>query len=177
MIGSAICLPVSCTGLRAFIAPWKIIEISFQRIFDMPYSVRLVRLRPSKRMSPETMRPFSGRSLSTASAAVVLPQPDSPARPRLSPFSSDEAHVLDGVHPALRELEVGAQVAHLEDALVLDALGGLGGAPASLWRSSVASFVVVHVGPDPVAAALVIDRARRGLAESGHGVVGLLAGV
>jgi len=48
----------------------------------------LVMLRPSKRTSPETMRPFSGRSLRTESAAVVLPQPDSPARPRLSPFST-----------------------------------------------------------------------------------------
>ncbi len=84
-MGSAICLPVSRTGLSAFIAPWKMMLISFQRILLMPYSVRLARLRPSKRTSPETMRPFSGSSLSRLSAAVVLPQPDSPARPRLSP--------------------------------------------------------------------------------------------
>ncbi len=90
MIGSAICLPVSVTGFRAFIAPWKIIEISFQRTFCMPYSVRLARFLPSKRISPETILPFAGRSLRIESAAVVLPQPDSPARPRLSPGSTQK---------------------------------------------------------------------------------------
>ena len=86
-MGSAICLPVSLTGLRAFIAPWKMMLISFQRMRLMPYSVRLARLRPSKSTSPLTMRPFSGSSLRIESAAVVLPQPLSPARPRLSPGS------------------------------------------------------------------------------------------
>ncbi len=84
-MGSAICLPVSLTGFSAFIAPWKMMLISFQRILLMPNSVRLARFLPSKRISPLTMRPFSGRSLSRERAAVVLPQPDSPARPRLSP--------------------------------------------------------------------------------------------
>jgi hypothetical protein len=73
------------TGFSAFIAPWKMMLISFQRILLMPNSVRLARFLPSKRISPLTMRPFSGRSLSRERAAVVLPQPDSPARPRLSP--------------------------------------------------------------------------------------------
>ncbi len=84
-MGSAICLPVSLTGFSAFIAPWKMMLISLQRILLMPNSVRLARFLPSKRTSPLTMRPFSGSSLSRLSAAVVLPQPDSPARPRLSP--------------------------------------------------------------------------------------------
>ena len=88
MIGSAICLPTCCTGFRAFMAPWKMIEMSFQRILLMPYSVRLARFLPSKRISPETTRPFSGSSLRMARAAVVLPQPDSPARPRLRPCST-----------------------------------------------------------------------------------------
>ena len=61
--------------------------ISFQRIFCMPNSVRLARLRPSKSTSPETILPFSGSSLRIAEAAVVLPQPDSPARPKDSPRS------------------------------------------------------------------------------------------
>ena len=53
----------------------------------MPNSVRLAKFLPSKRMSPEITRPFSGRSFKIERAAVVLPQPDSPANPRLSPFS------------------------------------------------------------------------------------------
>jgi hypothetical protein len=64
--------------------------ISFQRILLMPYSVRLARFLPSKSTSPLTIRPFSGSSLRIESAAVVLPQPDSPARPRLSPGSSQK---------------------------------------------------------------------------------------
>ncbi len=43
-MGSAICLPVSLTGFSAFMAPWKMMLISFQRILLMPYSVRLARL-------------------------------------------------------------------------------------------------------------------------------------
>ena len=88
MIGSAICLPTGCTGFKAFMAPWKMIEMSFQRTLLMPYSVRLAKFLPSKRISPLTMRPFSGSSLRIARAAVVLPQPDSPARPRLWPGST-----------------------------------------------------------------------------------------
>ena len=87
-IGSAICLPTGCTGFKAFMAPWKMIEMSFQRTLLMPYSVRLARFLPSNRISPETMRPFSGSSLRMARAAVVLPQPDSPARPRLLPSAT-----------------------------------------------------------------------------------------
>ena len=139
-MGSAICLPVSLTGFRAFIAPWKMMLISFQRILLMPYSVRLARLRPSKSTSPETMRPFSGRSLRMERAAVVLPQPRLAGEAEALAGLQVEGDVLHGLDVADAELEVRGELAHLEDALVRDALDrllgrrlglGLGGAHSS----------------------------------------------
>src|ERR1700690_816719 len=44
--------------------------------------------RPSKRTEPETRAPSGVRAIS-ASAVIVLPEPDSPTPPRLSPSPSE----------------------------------------------------------------------------------------
>src|SRR5439155_1389100 len=86
-IGSAICCPMFRTGFREFIAPWKMIEISFHRIFRILRSETLTRSRPRNRIEPETIFPLYGRRRINESAVVVFPQPLSPARPRASPSS------------------------------------------------------------------------------------------
>src|SRR5712692_2038906 len=85
MIGSAICRPMLRTGLSEFIAPWKMIEMSFHRIRWIDSSDSLTRFRPLNRISPLTILPLYGSRRMTASAVVVLPQPLSPARPSASP--------------------------------------------------------------------------------------------
>src|SRR2546425_4408449 len=88
MMGSAICRPMFRTGFREFIAPWKMIETSFQRIRWIESSDSLTRFLPLNRISPLTILPLYGRSRMTASAVVVFPQPLSPASPRPSPSPS-----------------------------------------------------------------------------------------
>ena len=88
IIGSAIWSPTRWTGLRAFIAPWKMIEISRQRYRWRAFSDRVCRSIPNSRTLPATTSALDGRSRRSESAVVVLPQPDSPAIPRASPSSS-----------------------------------------------------------------------------------------
>src|SRR3989454_5921078 len=87
-IASAICQLTRLTGLRAFIAPWKTMAMCFQRILRSSDSLIVARSFPEYRMWPSTIRPFFGSRRMIDSAVVVLPQPLSPASPRLSPFSS-----------------------------------------------------------------------------------------
>src|SRR3989449_4203765 len=73
------------TGFNEFIAPWKMIEMSFHRTRWIERSESLTRFLPSNRISPRTIFPLYGRSRMMERAVVVLPQPLSPARPRASP--------------------------------------------------------------------------------------------
>src|SRR5881296_2754559 len=84
-IGSAIWSPIRFTGFRAFIAPWKMIEMCFHRIPRSWPSVTFARSYPTYSIVPSTIFPFDGRRRMIDRAAVVLPQPLSPASPRLSP--------------------------------------------------------------------------------------------
>src|SRR5256712_2354201 len=86
-IGSAICRPIRRTGFREFIAPWKMMEMSFHRTFRTAVSEARVRSRPLKRIRPRTIFPLYGRRRMRASAVVVLRQPLSPARRSASPSS------------------------------------------------------------------------------------------
>src|SRR2546422_4431676 len=73
------------TGFNEFIAPWKMIEMSFHRTRWIERSESFTRFLPSNRTSPRTIFPLYGRSRMMERAVVVLPQPLSPARPRASP--------------------------------------------------------------------------------------------
>ena len=78
--------PIVITGLSAVIASWKIIPI------DLPLTDRICRFdmrsrsRPSNIAVPPTMRPGGcGTRPSNAMTLTLLPEPDSPTIPRVSP--------------------------------------------------------------------------------------------
>ena len=85
-MASPICLPTVNSGLREVIGSWKIMEISLPRTSSISVSVASSRFRPSSRMAPPTMRPGGlATRRRIESAVTLLPQPDSPTTPRVSP--------------------------------------------------------------------------------------------
>jgi hypothetical protein len=87
---SSSCAPIRCTGLSAFIAPWNTIEISLQRKArrSRPPRLRMSVVPPSSRrhsIAPPVICAGGCSSRVTVYASVDLPQPDSPARPTISP--------------------------------------------------------------------------------------------
>src|SRR5512132_80724 len=83
--GSLIWRPIVSTGFRLVIGSWKIIAICRPLSPRISRSFILSRSRPSKRAVPERTRPARGSSPSSASAVTLLPQPDSPTIPSVSP--------------------------------------------------------------------------------------------
>ena len=77
--------PTRVTGLSAFIADWKTIETFCQRNVRSSSRDRVTRSSPRKRMLPPVTRAVGGKICIIAFATVLFPQPDSPARPTISP--------------------------------------------------------------------------------------------
>ena len=88
-IGSWICEPIVLTGSKAFIAPWKTIEMSFHRCGRIVASPPARMSSPLRIILPAALA-VGGKSPIIARIAVVLPQPDSPTRPSRSPGSSSK---------------------------------------------------------------------------------------
>ncbi len=88
-IVSVICSSTVSTGLRLVIGSWKIIAMSRPRISRTSASSIVTRSTPSKCTEPRSMRPagFGSRRM-IARLVTLLPQPDSPTRPRRSPRAS-----------------------------------------------------------------------------------------
>ena len=85
-IVSTSCVPMVNTGLRLVIGSWKTMAISSPRTSRISRSESGSRSRPSNITVPETMRPGGdGTSRITASDVTVLPEPDSPTMPSISP--------------------------------------------------------------------------------------------
>src|SRR5215203_4164382 len=83
---SAIWWPMVSTGLRLVIGSWKIMAMRLPRIARISLSSRPRRSRPSKATLPRTVRPRRGGSRRMIDSAVtLLPQPDSPTIPSVSP--------------------------------------------------------------------------------------------
>ena len=81
--------PIVLTGLNAFIAPWKTIEMSVQRCGLIESSPRARMSSPARITLPDTDA-LAGKSPIIARIVVVLPQPDSPTRPiRWPSFNSN----------------------------------------------------------------------------------------
>src|SRR5919204_608907 len=83
--GSRSWRPIVSTGFRLVIGSWKIIAICRPRTRRSARWLRLRRSRPSKRAVPERTRPARGSRPRRARAVTLLPQPDSPTIPRVSP--------------------------------------------------------------------------------------------
>src|SRR5207237_5512699 len=66
---------------------WKIIATSLPRKSRISSSSILVTSWPRNRILPDVIRPGSGTRRSTDRAVIVLPQPDSPTTPSVSPAS------------------------------------------------------------------------------------------
>jgi hypothetical protein len=77
--------PTLITGLSEFIALWKTIETFRQRNRRSDSRLRPTRSSPWKRICPLVTCAGSRRIWRIAFPVVVLPQPDSPARPTISP--------------------------------------------------------------------------------------------
>jgi hypothetical protein len=89
-IASPICRPIRCTGLSVWSAPWKTIAMPDQRTARRRPGFIVSTSSPSSSTSPVTAVPC-GSSRSSAPASVDLPQPDSPARPSVSPAASSRS--------------------------------------------------------------------------------------
>ena len=79
------CLETVNTGFRLVMGSWKITEISFPRTLYISSMEILVRSRPSNSISPLAMKPLPSRRRRMLMAETLLPDPDSPTMPRVSP--------------------------------------------------------------------------------------------
>src|ERR1035437_7039268 len=85
---STICSSMVRTGFRLVMGSWKIIAISLPRSSRISASSRPIRSSPSNKTWPPSIRPAgAGSSRITARFVTLLPQPDSPTRPSVSPSS------------------------------------------------------------------------------------------
>ena len=82
---STIWSPTVMTGLREFIADWKTIATSRHRSARSSSASRARMSRPRNRMDPPVITAGGRSSRMIALATVLLPQPDSPASPKISP--------------------------------------------------------------------------------------------
>src|SRR5487761_1302001 len=85
---SAICLPTVIVGFSEVSGSWKIIPISLPRTLRMSSWLSLLISRPASVMLPATIDPPVGSRFMMDSAVIVLPQPDSPTTPSVSPGST-----------------------------------------------------------------------------------------
>src|SRR6185312_921985 len=80
------------TGLRVIIGSWKIMAISAPRIARSRSGVAAVSSSPLNRIElPSTMRPGGSIRPRIEKPVTVLPEPDSPTRPRTSPGATSKS--------------------------------------------------------------------------------------
>jgi hypothetical protein len=83
---STSCVPIVNTGLRLVIGSWNTMAISSPRTARISPSESESRSRPSNSTEPDVMRPGGdGTSRITPNDVTVLPDPDSPTIPIISP--------------------------------------------------------------------------------------------
>ena len=85
---SAICAPTVWVGFSEESGSWKIIPISSPRILRISSGGSPVISRSASLIEPPAMRPLFGSRPMIDSAVIVLPQPDSPTMPSVSPSST-----------------------------------------------------------------------------------------
>ena len=85
---SAICWPTVWVGLSEESGSWKIMPMSSPRILRISSAGNPTISRSASLIDPPAMRPLFGSSPMIDSAVIVLPQPDSPTMPSVSPSST-----------------------------------------------------------------------------------------
>ena len=89
-MGSATWSPMVNSGFSEAMGSWRIMAIRLPRMCRISTSDLGTRSSPSKRMAPPTMRAAVGSRRSSERARVVLPEPDSPTIPSVSPASREK---------------------------------------------------------------------------------------
>src|SRR6202046_1591441 len=84
--GPAICFPMVMVGLRLVIGSWNTIAMSLPRISRICAAPSGTRSVPRSRIAPAAMWPPGGSSCMIDIAVMVLPHPDSPTSPTVSPW-------------------------------------------------------------------------------------------
>ena len=83
---SIICFPTVITGFKDVIGSWKIIEISLPRISLISLGDFFNKSSPLYIISPAVILPGGdGINCINDKAVILLPQPDSPTTPKVSP--------------------------------------------------------------------------------------------
>src|ERR671930_121615 len=89
-IASTSCAPIRCTGFSDVIGSWKIIAMSFPRMSRRRLELIVSRFSPLKIASPlEIVFRFGLRPM-IVRQVTLLPEPDSPTIPSVSPFSTEK---------------------------------------------------------------------------------------
>jgi len=86
-IASTIWSPTRMTGFRLVAGSWKIMPMRPPRMLRISASGRANTSCPARSSRPVSTRPASGSSRISARAVMLLPQPDSPTRAKVSPRS------------------------------------------------------------------------------------------
>jgi hypothetical protein len=84
--GSAICRPIFMVGSREVIGSWKIIAISFPRIFCISLSDFFKRSCPWNMIEPPTTSALLANKPIILLVVTDLPEPDSPTMANVSPL-------------------------------------------------------------------------------------------
>ena len=88
---SSIWVPTSHTGFSDEVGCWKIIEIRSPRMWRIASGDSLSRSCPSNRISPPSICPGCATRRRIDRLVTLLPQPDSPTRPMISPRSTEKS--------------------------------------------------------------------------------------
>ena len=107
---SAICRPTGETGLSAVIGSWKIMAMRLPRSSRCSAADRFWISRPSNRMAPPPIDSGWRSRPIRASAVMLLPQPDSPTRPNVSPRSMRNETPSTAATWLDRVVEIDAQI-------------------------------------------------------------------
>ncbi len=88
-MASAICAPMVSTGFSVADGSWKTMAISRPRTWRSSAGFSPTSSRPSSLTEPEAMRPGGSIRPRIEKPVTLLPEPDSPTSPTISPASSE----------------------------------------------------------------------------------------
>ena len=109
--------PILCTGFSDVMGSWKIIAISSPRIVRRRLDEAFRRSSPRNSTSPVEVANFESLSPITVRHVTLFPDPDSPTMPSTCPGSTLKLTPSTAFDDAVVRLELGPQVADVEEGL------------------------------------------------------------